>query len=162
MYVPDGSPFRVCMVAKSQSREGGLERRPTRALRVAGYLAILFGIAGALSGLVGAGTFIPYANASTFDSQNAGILTAVAAVGTAVSLLGVVAGCGLLRARSWAWGLTTGSAVACVATVAIMTAVWPSSWGFLVVAAVAYALEFALLFLGRESHRALAVGAVPG
>jgi hypothetical protein len=135
---------------------------PIRTIRAAGYLAILFGIAGLLAGLAGAGTFIPYRDASTFNGQFAGVLTAIAAVGAIASLFGVVSGWSLLRTRPWAWNWTVGAAAACVALVAAMTAVWPASWGFLVVVAVAYALEVVLLWQGHDSYLGRTAGAFAG
>jgi len=133
-----------------------VEGRLARTIRIAGYLAILFGLFGALSGAAGAGTLIPYRNASTFNSQSAEALTAIAAAAAILSLAGIVAGWQLLRARAWAWNWTVGTALGCVASVAALTVLWPQSWGFLLVVALAYALEIGLLYSGRAEYRALA------
>jgi len=127
------------------------KRNPTRSLRFAAYLAVVFGIIGVISGIAGAGTFIPYRSASTFPSEVAGALTAIAALGAVASLAVIVSGWGLLRARTWGWSGTIVASVACVGTVAAMAVAWPESWGFLVVVGLAYLVEFALLCVGRPS-----------
>ena len=126
---------------------------PSRTLRAGAYLAIVFGIVGAISGLAGAGTFIPYQHDSTFRSQLAPALTVIAAAGAVVSCLGVVAGWGLLRTKDWAWNTTVGVAAACVGLLAVMTALWPGSWGFLLVVFLAYGFEVALLLAARPGPR---------
>jgi menaquinone-dependent protoporphyrinogen oxidase len=123
----------------------------TRSLRVAGYLAILFGIAGAVAGGMGAATFVPFRDASTFDGRWAGALTAIAFVGAMLSLVGIIAGRELLHAHRRAWKAALAVAAGCVASVAAMTVVWPASWGFLAVVSAAYGLEIALLLVASSA-----------
>ena len=125
---------------------------PSRSIRTAAYLAILFGLFGAISGLAAAGTFIPFQSQSTYDSQWAAALTGIAAFGAIVSGFGLFSGWEMLRSRPWAWNATLAAAVGCVAAVSAMTVVWPESWGFLVVVAGAYALEVIFLLIGRRSY----------
>ena len=88
---------------------------PVRSIRVAGLLAILFGVSGILAGLAAAGTFIPYRQGEPWE-EFAEVMTVIAAVGAAVSVIGVMTGRGLRRADVWAcWPMTLGVAVACVA-----------------------------------------------
>lgn len=124
---------------------------------------MLYGCLGVFAGLSGAGTFIPYQvqNRQTFETAAA--LTAISAVGAAISLIGVLSGWWLLRGRDSAWRTSLAAAVGCVATVAVFAAVMPASTpspvpggvpatGFLAVVAVAYGLEVLILLLGRRSH----------
>ena len=129
-----------------------------RSLRAAGYLAIIYGLFGALSGLAGAGTFLPFQSASTYSAGMAGPLTAIAAAGAAISGFGVVAGWALLHSKTWGWTAAMLSALASVGAVGAMAAVWPESSSFLVVAAVAYALEIVLLLIGRGRGSAMVSG----
>ncbi len=114
---------------------------------------MLFGVAGVVSGLAGAGTFIPYRGLDNMTLSLAEQLTVISAIGAVVSVLGVVSGWGLLRARSWAWGASLAVALASVGTVAGMAVVWPSSSPFLGVVAFFYALEVLLLLIGFSSYR---------
>ena len=132
------------------------QNRVARSLRYAGYLAILFGAAGALSGVIGAGTFIPYRGLDSLSLSLAQELTAISAVGAAVSIAGIVAGWGLLRDRAWSWGLSMGVVVGALASVGAMAAVWPPSSPFLGVAAFFYAIEVILLLAGFGPVRASA------
>lgn len=138
---------------------------PDRRIRVAGYLALVYGFLGVFAGLSGAGTFIPYRvqNGHTFDV--AAILTAIAAIGAVLSMVGLVAGWWLPRGKAWAWRANLAVAIGCVATVAVFAAVMPpstpspvpggvSATGFFAVVAVAYGLEVLFLLLARRPHRA--------
>lgn len=126
---------------------------PSRSIWVAGYLAILFGVFGVLAGVAAAATFIPYRNESTFNPSYAELFTAISAVGAAASVLGVVAGWGLLRTRSWAWGLTAAVAAGSVALNAAMAAFWLEYLPFLVLVALAYGFVVLLLLVGRRGQR---------
>ncbi|HYK93485.1 MAG TPA: hypothetical protein VEY07_05525 [Thermoplasmata archaeon] len=123
--------------------------RPTRTIRVAGYLTELFGIFGVLSGVLAASTFYYFQGQSDYPASSTAALTVIAAIGAAVCVVGVVAGWGLLRSRGWAWNWATGSSMAAVASVGALIAFWPVRWGFLVVVAAAYALVISLLLVGR-------------
>ncbi len=135
----------------------------TRIIRIGGFLAILYGGLGVFAGLSGAGTYIPFQvqNRQTFET--AAILTAISAVGAAISVTGVLAGWWLLRGKDSAWRTNLAVALGCVATVAVFAAVMPASTpspvpggvpatGFLAVVAAAYGLEILILFLGRRPH----------
>lgn len=127
--------------------------RPVRSLRVAGVLAILFGVFGLVVGLAAAGTFIPFRQGEPWDAS-AEIMTAVAAVGAGVSVLGVASGWGLRRARGWAWGAAVGVAALCVALNAVMIALMGTPYAyFTAIVAIAYGAEVALLVVGRTSYR---------
>lgn len=82
---------------------------PTRSIRFAGILAILYGVLGVFAGLSGAATFISYRIPNGHTLEVAEVLTAIAAVGAVISLGGVVSGGWLLRgragpgARMWLW-----------------------------------------------------------
>jgi hypothetical protein len=119
-----------------------------RTLRIAGYLAVLYGAFGILAGLAAAGTFLPYRTASTFNPNFAEIFTIIAVAGTIVSAWGVVAGWGLLRHRSW----SPRSALAVAATAfglnALMGAMWPEYWAFVLVVGAAYGLLALLVLVG--------------
>ena len=138
----------------SMGRSEAPDRRgPIRSIRVAGVLAILFGIAGLLIGLGAAGTLIPFRQGEPWN-QSAEVMTFVAAAGAGVSLVGVVAGWGLRRTRGWAWRGAVGVAAVCVALVAVMAAfMGPFLWGFVAIVAGAYSVEVALLLVGRGSYR---------
>lgn len=123
-----------------------------RSMRVAGSLAILFGVIGVLIGLAAAATFIPYREEEPWN-QYAELMTAIAALGAVASVLGVVAGLGLRRRRSWAWGVAIGVAAVSVALVTFLAALAPFFWGFVAVVAMAYGVQVALLLLGRGSFR---------
>ena len=129
---------------------------PVRSIRVAGLLAILFGVSGILAGLAAAGTFIPYRQGEPWE-EFAEVMTVIAAVGAAVSVIGVMTGRGLRRADVWAcWPMTLGVAVACVALNLIMTVYMGLGYlWFVAVVAAAYAAETVLLLVGRKSYRAL-------
>ncbi len=132
-----------------------------RSIKWAGYLAILFGIAGVLAGLAGAGTFIPFQSESTFNPQSAEMLTIIALVGTAISVLGVFSGWELLRTKGWAWGAALGAALGSVGSVAAMAAVWPESAPFVGVVAFFYAIEVILLLAGSAFVRSRRVSSAP-
>ena len=121
---------------------------PSRTVRSAGYLAILFGVIGAFSGLAGAGTFVPYATASTYDPGVAGWLTVIAVAGAGISVVSLVAGWGILRARDWAPSAAIYSAVGGIAVNWCMTAPWPSYSAFAGLVTVAFGLELLLLGIG--------------
>ncbi len=99
--------------------------RPARSIRFAGVLAILFGLLGAFAGLSGAATFIPYRVPNGHTLDVAEVLTAIAAAGAAVSMVGVVSGWWLLRGRGWAWRVNVVAAVGCVAAVAALAVAMP-------------------------------------
>ncbi len=128
---------------------------PARSIRVAGLLAILFGVAGILTGLAAAGTFIPYRQGEPWEAF-AEVMSVIAALGAAVSVIGVLTGRGLRRADVWAcWPMTLGVAVACVALNLIMTLYMGLGYlWFVAVVAVAYGAETVLLLAGRRSYRA--------
>ncbi len=128
---------------------------PVRSIRIAGLLAILFGVSGLLTGLAAAGTFIPYRQGEPWQ-EFAEIMTVIAAVGAAVSLIGVLTGRGLRRVDAWAcWPMTLGVAVAGVALNLMMTAYMGLGYlWFVAVVAAAYGAEVVLLLVGRNSFRA--------
>lgn len=147
--------------------------RSTRSIRVAGYLAILYGFLGVFAGLSGAATFIPYRIQNGHTLETAELLTAIAAIGAVVSMVGIVSGWGLLRGRGWAWRANLGVAAGCVLTVAALAVVMPaptpspapgavSAFGFLAVVAAAYGLEALLLLLGRGPFLARTTGSLAG
>lgn len=113
----------------------------------------MFGVFGTLSGVAGAATFIPYRTVSTFHPSLAVPLTAIALIGAAVSLLGVVAGFGLLKARRWGWETAMGTALGGIASVGAMAAFWPPFASFVVLVVVAYGLEILLLLTGAGFFR---------
>ncbi len=128
---------------------------PVRSIRAAGLLAILFGIAGILTGLAAAGTFMPYRQGEPW-TEFAEIMTVIAAVGAAASVVGVLTGRGLRRADTWAcWPMTLGVAGACVALNLLMTVYMGLGYlWFVAVVAAAYGIEIALLLVGGKSYRA--------
>jgi hypothetical protein len=115
---------------------------------------MLFGGAGAVAGLIGAATFLPYRDLDSLTVSLAQTLTGISAVGAIVSAFGVYAGWRLLAGRSWGWSSTFLAAVASVGSVAALAAVWPASAPFLGVAAFFYAIELILLGVGVGSIRA--------
>ena len=134
--------------------------RPVRSLRYAAYFAILYGAAGALSGVVGAATFIPYGSLDNLTQTTELQLTAISAVGAAVSVLGVWVGWRLLHGRPFGWSGAMVTALAAVGTVGAMAAVWPPSSPFLGVTAFFYAIEVVLLLVGLGTvHRRPVTGA---
>ena len=133
----------------------------TRTLRFAAYLAIFLGVVGVLSGLAGAGTFIPYRTASTFQPNLAELLTVVSALGAAASVLGVVGGWAILRSRTWGWTTTLGAAVASIGLNAVITVVWSDYLAFLVIVAVVFGLEILLLLVARVTSTAPPARAMP-
>ncbi len=131
----------------AQGKAGG----PVRSIRVAGILALLFGIAGVLTGLAAAGTFIPFRQGEPWDAS-AEVMTVVAAAGAAVSVLGLASGWGLRRTKGWAWAAALGVAAACVALNFVMPAFMGLGYlAFSAIVAVAYGAEVALLVVGRRS-----------
>ena len=154
--LPRGVPTGVEGMAAVPKPGGSLGSRSSpvsRSLRWAGYLGVLFGLFGVLSGVVGAGTFLPYRNASTFDGSYAGLLTGIAAAGAAVSAVGILAGWELLRARRWAWGAALGVAMTSIALNAAIAGIWPDYLPFAVLVAVVYAVPVLLLLLGAFPAR---------
>ncbi len=136
----------------------------SRSIRVAGYLAILYGLLGVVAGLSGAATFIPYRVQNNQTLETAEIVTVISAIGAVVSTVGIVSGLWLLRGKDWAWRASLGVAVGCVATVAAFALATPpstpspvpggpSAFVFLAVTAAGYGLEIALLLLGRRPYR---------
>lgn len=130
----------------------------------AGTLAVLFGVVGAFAGTSGAVTFVPYHTQNHQSQVTAEVLAALSGVGAAVSVSGVVAGYGLLRAKEWAWSAAFVAAVGCVTTVAVFAAAMPSTTpspvpggpGVLVllgVVAAAYGLESFFLLFNRRLRR---------
>ena len=143
------------------------EKALPRSLRIAAYLAILFGFLGAFAGLSGAATYVPYRVSDGLTIPTAQLLTAISAVGAVVSALGMYAGWALLRARTRARELCLGVAVGCVATVAALATAMPAASPspvpggagvgvLLFVVSVAYGLEALLLIFGRRAHDARA------
>ncbi len=128
---------------------------PVRSIRVAGLLAILFGVSGILTGAAAAGTFIPYRQGEPW-TEFAEIMTVIAAVGAAISVVGVLTGRGLRRADVWAcWPVTLGVAATCVALNLLMTVYMGLGYlWFVAVVAAAYGAEIVLLLMGRKSYRA--------
>lgn len=136
----------------------------TRSIRVAGYLAILYGLVGVFAGLSGAATFIPYRIQNNQTLETAEVVTAISAIGAVISIIGLVSGWWLLRGKDSAMRLSLSVAVGCVATVAAFAAVTPpstpspvpggpSAYVFLAAVAAAYGLEVLLLLLGRKPYR---------
>lgn len=146
------------MTASTRPAEPG---RPTRSLRFAAYLALLYGGAGAVSGVVGAGTFIPYGSLDNLSYAMELQLTAISIIGAIVSVFGLWAGWRLLHGRRYGWGTTMGAAFAAIGSVAAMAIVWPPSGPFLGVVAFCYALEMLLLFAGIGSVQRHPSRAVP-
>lgn len=136
------------MTASTRPAEPG---RPTRSLRFAAYLALLYGGAGAVSGVVGAGTFLPFGSLDNLSYATELQLTAISIIGAVVSVFGIWAGWRLIRGRRYGWGATTGAGFAAIGSVAAMAIVWPPSAPFLGVVAFFYALEMLLLFAGLGS-----------
>lgn len=98
---------------------------PARA-RMAGAFAIVFGSLGVLFGIIGAGTFLPYADLMGETYRHLALwMTGISIAGIALSLLGVVAGVALRRGRPWARPGTLGVAVALIALVAVMDVLYP-------------------------------------
>ena len=109
--------------------------------RRTGTLAMLFGSAGVLVGLVGAATFLPYAGlmGSQYESL-AGLMTVFSLVGMEISALGIVAGLGLSRGWSGAPRTLLGIAGSLAFLAAVMGALYPigffllilvvPTWGF--------------------------------
>ncbi len=133
----------------------------TRGVRVAGSLAILYGLLGGFAGLSGVATFIPYRVQNNQTLDTAELVTAISAIGALISILGIVTGWWLLHGKDWAWRANAGVAVGCVAAVAAFAVATPpttpspvpgglSAYVFLAVVAVAYGLEVLLLLLGRR------------
>ena len=127
---------------------------PVRSLRFAAYLAMLFGAAGVVAGLVGAATFVPYKDLDALSLAMAQTLTVISAVGASVSGFGTNAGWRPLRGLSWGWSATLLAALGSIGAVAGMAVVWPPSAPFLGVAAFFYAIELILLGAGVGSLRA--------
>ncbi len=139
--------------------------RSVWSIRLAGCLAILYGLLGTFAGLSGAATFVPYRIQNNQTLETAEAVTAIAAIGAVISLLGVVFGWRLLRGKDPVRLASLGVAIGCVATVAAFAIVTPpstpspvpggpSAYVFLAVVAVAYGLEVLLLLRGRKPHRA--------
>ncbi len=136
----------------------------TRGVRIAGYLAILYGMLGGFAGASGAATFIPYRVQNNQTLETAVVVTAISAIGALISILGIVSGWWLLHGRDRAWRPNVGVAAGCVAAVAAFAVATPpttpspvpggpSAYVFLAVVAVAYGLEVLLLLLGRKPRR---------
>lgn len=139
------------MLAEESRAVGPL---PSRWTRVAGYFTILFGVAGILAGIAGAGTFIPYRTASTFNPSLAEVLTVISALGAIASLVAVISAWGLLRSKNWGATAVVGSALGCVLLNVAVTALWTEYYPFTVVVAVAYGFVALLLWAGRSTSRA--------
>ena len=133
-------------------------------VRIAGYLALLFGFLGIFAGISGAATFIPYRAQNNQTLETAEIVTAISAIGATISTIGVGSGWFLLRGKVWARRANLCVAAGCVATVAAFAVATPpttpspvpggpSAYVFLVVVAAAYGLETLLLLVGRKPHR---------
>lgn len=126
---------------------------PPRTTRVAAYLAILYGAFGALSGVIGAATFLPFRSLDGLSLASAWTLTGISIVGALASGAGAVAGWALRRGYSWAPAATVGTAAASIASVGALVLAWPPSAPFLGVVAFFYAIELILLFVGTVSVR---------
>lgn len=135
-----------------------------RRIRIAGYLAMLYGFVGAFAGISGTATFIPYRIQNMQTLETAEVVTAISALGAILSVLGLVSGWQLLRGKGWAWRGNLCAASGCVATVAAFAVVTPpstpspvpggpSAYVFLAAVAAAYGLEVVFLLLGRKPHR---------
>ena len=136
--------------------EGPAHLGSSRLARISGYLAILFGVVGAFAGVSGAATFIPYRGPDALSLETAMLLTAISAIGAAVSILAVAAGVALLRSHRWARRAALGFAVSAVAVVGMFALSMPSTspspvpggpgpFVFLAVVAAAYGLVIVLL-----------------
>ncbi len=145
----------------------------TRSIRVAGSLAILYGLLGVFAGVSGAATFIPYRLENHQTLETAVVVTAVSAIGAVLSMVGIVSGWRLLQGRAWARRANLGVALGCVATVAAFAVATPPSTPspvpggpsadvFLAVVAAAYGLEILLLLLRRRPERAETTAAARG
>ena len=140
------------------------ENRLPWTLRVAGLLAMLWGVFGVLFGLAGAATFVPFAHDSTFNPALAGVLTGIALVGMAISAMGVYAGWGLRAGRGWGWTACLAVAGAAVATFATMTVLVNAPWYTMSANAMvvgAYGVEVVLLLAGHSSLRSPRLHARP-
>lgn len=133
----------------------------TRRIRVAGGLAILYGVLGVFAGLSGAVTFIPYRVQNNQTFETAAVVTAISAIGAGISVVGLVSGWWLLRGKARAWRANLGVAAGCVGAVAAFAVATPpstpspvpggpSAYVFLVVVAAAYGVEMLFLLLGRK------------
>lgn len=100
-----------------------------RRARLAGYLAIVFGSAGVLLGAIGAGTFLPFA-AMMGESYRglAGAMTALSVAGLGISLVGIVAGRGLVVGRPGSGRWVLAVALSLIGLVAVMGALYPVGW----------------------------------
>jgi hypothetical protein len=136
-------------------------------------LAILLGALGAFAGLSGVATFVPYRVSDGLTLPLALAVTAVSAVGAAVSVFGIAAGWALLRGRAWARDAIFGAAVASVAVVAAFAALMPPSapspvpggagpLALLAAVAGSYALEVVVLALASPARRGRPASAGPG
>lgn len=141
-----------------------------RSVRVAGYLAILYGLLGGFAGVSGAATFIPYRVQNNQTLETAAVVTAISAVGAMISVFGIFSGWWLLHGKDLAWRANAGVAAGCVAAVAAFAVATPpstpspvpggpSAYVFLAVVAVAYGLEVLLLLFGRRPYRSGAIAA---
>ena len=123
---------------------------PSRAIRAAGYLIVLFSLFGAFAGILAASTFYYFQGQADYANSATAALTIISAIGAAICVVGVIAGRALLNSRGWAWNWSLASSLAAVTTVGALIAFWPTRWGFFVAAAVAYALVVGLLLWGHS------------
>ncbi len=137
----------------------------TRSIRVAGYLAVLYGLLGVFAGVSGAVTFIPFRLQNDQTLETAEVVTVISAIGAVLSMVGVVSGWRLLQGRGSARRANLAVALGCVATVAAFAVATPlstpspvpggpSAYVFLALVAVAYVVEILLLLVGRRAYRA--------
>ena len=81
-------------------------KRPV-GVTILAVLTIIFGVIGLLVGILAVILFAAAATMLPAQYQGiAGILLALAALATILSLVAIISGVGLLRLRSWAWWLT--------------------------------------------------------
>ena len=136
--------------------------RRSRSLSFAGRLAIAWGTLGAIAGVVGAATFVPYRDIGGLSLSLSEGLTAISAVGALVSVLGIIAGRRLLGGRRGGWTQCVVVVFASVASVAAMAVVWPASAPIVGQAVFFYGIEALLLLVGLGSYRIRSVRPSPG
>ena len=127
----------------------------SRSLRWGANMGILWGAIGAVLGVLGAATFLPYRSADNLSFGLAAILSVISGVGAAVSGLGAWEGWRLRHLQAWSWPATGLSAVGSIVVVAVMALVWAPSVYFLGVVLFFYILELLFLLAGLSSYRAL-------
>ena len=137
-----------------------------RPLRVAAFLAIVYGVFGAFCGISGAATFVPYQVQDELSLGQAILLSGIAGFGAAISVVGIASGVGWLRQKSWAFGVSLLVSIGSIATVIVFALAMPATSpspvpggvgivAFIPIVAVAYGAEMLLILVGRRD-RALA------